>query len=466
MSKFSADANKKPKDIVIIGGVAAGTSAASKAKRINPDANVTIIQQESTVSYGSCGLPYVLEGLIDDFSELIARTADEFQRKYGISILLNTSALKILPSEKQIIVSDFVSKNKEANKIIGYDSLVIATGANAIIPALHGIENINNGMFTLRTLNDGIAIKSFLENNSPNSCVVVGAGLIGVEIVEAFKKQGLEVTLVGSGISILPKIIDTDISLIVKQELQNNGIKIILGERVEKILGDQKFQGVVTNKGKTILSDFLVLGTGVKPNSEIASDAGIKLGISNAIKVDKYMQTNISNIFAAGDCATAENYVTGKDTYLPLGTTANKQGRVAGENSAGGQAIFRGIAGSAITKTFDLFIGKTGLSTEEARKNGFDPIETDINSITRAGYYPDSKLILIKILADKKTQQILGAQIIGGEGVKGRIDVVALALLKKATINDLWSYDACYVPPISPVWEPLNIVASNLSKFV
>jgi NADPH-dependent 2,4-dienoyl-CoA reductase/sulfur reductase-like enzyme len=466
MTKFSADANKKPKDIVIIGGVAAGTSAASKAKRINPDANVTIIQQESTVSYGSCGLPYVLEGLIDDFSELIARTADEFQSKYGISILLNTSALKILPSEKQIIVSDFVSKNKEANKIIGYDSLVIATGANAIIPALQGIENINNGMFTLRTLNDGIAIKSFLENNSPNSCVVVGAGLIGVEIVEAFKKQGLEVTLVGSGNSILPKIIDTDISLIVKQELENNGIKIILGERVEKFLGDQKFQGVVTNKGKTILSDFLVLGTGVKPNSEIASDAGIKLGISNAIKVDKYMQTNISNIFAAGDCATAENYVTGKDTYLPLGTTANKQGRVAGENSAGGQAIFRGIAGSAITKTFDLFIGKTGLSTEEARKNGFDPIETDINSITRAGYYPDSKSILIKILADKKTQQILGAQIIGGEGVKGRIDVVALALLKKATINDLWSYDACYVPPISPVWEPLNIVASNLSKFV
>ncbi len=466
MTKFSADANKKPKDIVIIGGVAAGTSAASKAKRINPDANVTIIQQESTVSYGSCGLPYVLEGLIGDFSELIARTADEFQSKYGIDILLNTSALKIIPSKKQIIVSDSVYKEKNINKIISYDSLVIATGAGAVIPALQGIENINNGMFTLRTLNDGIAIKSFLENNRPNSCVVVGAGLIGVEIVEAFKKQGLEVTLVGSGNSILPKIIDTDMSLIVKQELENNGIKIVLGERVEKILGDQKFEGVVTNKGKTILSDFLVFGTGVKPNSEIAFDAGIKLGISHAIKVDKYMHTNISNIFAAGDCATAENYVTGKDTYLPLGTTANKQGRVAGENSAGGQAIFRGIAGSAITKTFDLFIGKTGLSTEEARKNGFDPIETDINSITRAGYYPDSKSISIKILADKKTQQILGAQIIGGEGVKGRLDIVALALLKKATINDLWSYDACYVPPISPVWEPLNIIASNLSKFV
>ncbi|MGB9167871.1 MAG: FAD-dependent oxidoreductase [Nitrososphaeraceae archaeon] len=464
MTKFPGIGNKKPKYIVIIGGVAAGTSAASKAKRINPDANITIIQQEPIVSYGSCGLPYVLEGIIDDFSELIARPAEEFRSKYGINILLNTSALKILPSKKEIIVRDYVSKNIEDNKIISYDSLVIATGASATIPSLQGIENINSGMFTLRTLNDGIAIKRFLGKNRPNSCIVVGAGLIGVEIVESFKKQGLEITLVGSGNSILPKIIDTEMSLIVKQELENNGIKIILGERVEKILGNQNFQGVVTNKGKTILSDFLVFGTGVKPNSEIASDAGIKLGINKAIKVDRYMQTNISNIFAAGDCATAENYVTGKDTYLPLGTTANKQGRVAGENSAGGKAIFRGIAGSAITKTFGLFIGKTGLSTEEARKNGFDPVETSINSITRAGYYPDSKSISIKIVADKKTEQILGAQIIGGEGVKGRIDVVALALLKKATINDLSSYDACYVPPISPVWEPMNIVASNLSK--
>ena len=466
MNKFSGDENKKPKDIVIIGGVAAGTSAASKAKRINPNANITIIQQEPIVSYGSCGLPYVLEGIIDDFSELIARPAEEFRNKYGINILLNTLALKILASKKQIIVTDCMSKKKEGNKKIDYDSLVIATGASAIIPSLQGIENINSGMFTLRTLNDGIAIKRFLENNSPNSCIVVGAGLIGVEIVEAFKKKGLDVTLVGSGNSILPKIIDTEMSLIVKQELENNGIKIILGERVEKILGNQKFHGVVTNKGKTILSDFLVLGTGVKPNSEIASDAGIKLGINSAIKVDRYMQTNISNIFAAGDCATAQNYVTGRDTYLPLGTTANKQGRVAGENSAGGKAIFRGIAGSAITRTFGLFIGKTGLSTEEARKNGFDPVETSINSITRAGYYPDSKSILIKIVADKKSEQILGAQIIGGEGVKGRIDVVALALLKKATINDLSSYDACYVPPTSPVWEPINIVASNLSKSV
>lgn len=466
MTKFSGETNKRPKDIVIIGGVAAGTSAASKAKRIDPDANVTIIQQESIVSYGSCGLPYVLEGLIDDFSELIARPAEEFQIKYDIDILLNTRALKILPSEKQIIVRDGVSKNKEANRIIDYDSLVIATGAGAIIPPLQGIENINSGIFTLRTLIDGITIKRFLENKHPNSCIVVGAGLIGVEIIEAFKKKGLEVTLVGSGNSILPKIIDPEMSLVVEQELENNGIKLILGERVEKILGNQNFQGVVTNKGKTILSDFLVFGTGVKPNSEIASDAGIKLGINNAIKVDRYMQTNISNIFAAGDCATAENYVTGKDSYLPLGTTANKQGRVAGENSAGGKAIFRGIAGSAITKTFGLFIGKTGLSTEEARKNGFDPVETSINSITRAGYYPDSKSISIKIVADKKTEQILGAQIIGGEGVKGRIDVVALALLKKATINDLSSYDACYVPPISPVWEPMNIVASNLSKSV
>jgi NADPH-dependent 2,4-dienoyl-CoA reductase/sulfur reductase-like enzyme len=206
----------------------------------------------------------------------------------------------------------------------------------------------------------------------------------------------------------------------------------------------------------------ILLGTGVRPNSEIAMDAGIDLGYANAIKVDESMRTNISNIFAAGDCATAKSYVTGKDTYLPLGTTANKQGRIAGENAVGGNAIFRGIAGSVISKSFDLYFGKTGLSFEEALKEGFEPAEETIESITRSGYYPDNKPIWIKIVSDKKSKgRVLGTQIVGGEDVKGRIDLVALALLLNADIADLASYDACYVPPASPVWEPLIIAASQ-----
>jgi NADPH-dependent 2,4-dienoyl-CoA reductase/sulfur reductase-like enzyme len=244
-------------------------------------------------------------------------------------------------------------------------------------------------------------------------------------------------------------------------------VKIILGERVEEILRkDGRIKGIITSGKRNIDSDFIVLGTGVRPNSEIARDAGVELGYANAIKVDEYMRTNIPDIFAAGDCATARNYITNKDTYIPLGTTANKQGRVAGENVAGGNTKFRGIAGSAITKVFDLFVGKTGLTSEEGIRNGFDPVEELIESITRAGYYPGNKPIWIKIVADRKSGRVLGSQIVGGEGVKERIDLIALALLLKADIRDLASFDACYVPPASPVWEPINIAASQTAKLV
>jgi NADPH-dependent 2,4-dienoyl-CoA reductase/sulfur reductase-like enzyme len=275
----------------------------------------------------------------------------------------------------------------------------------------------------------------------------------------------MDVTLVEMADHVLPTMLDKNMAKIVERELEDNGVRIILGERVEEILGvDGQVNGIKTNTKREINSDFIVLGTGVKPNSEIARDAGAELGSANAIKVDEHMKTNIPDVFAAGDCVTARNYITNKDLYLPLGTTANKQGRVAGENAAGGNAKFRGIAGSAITKVFDLFIGKTGLTKEDALRNGFDPIEEVIEDITRARYYPDNKAIWIKIVADRKSGRVLGSQIVGGEGVKERIDLIALALLLKADIRDLAGYDACYVPPASPVWEPVNIVASQAVK--
>jgi NADPH-dependent 2,4-dienoyl-CoA reductase/sulfur reductase-like enzyme len=289
-------------------------------------------------------------------------------------------------------------------------------------------------------------------------------------MVEAFKKRvrgvgGMDVTLVEMADHVLPTMLDKNMAKIVERELEDNGVRIILGERVEEILGvDGRVSGIKTNTKREINSEFIVLGTGVKPNSEIARDAGVELGSANAIKVDEHMKTNIPDIFAAGDCATARNYITNKDMYLPLGTTANKQGRVAGENAAGGNAKFRGIAGSAITKVFDLFIGKTGLTKEDALRNGFDPVEEVMEDITRANYYPNNKPIWIKIVADRMSGRVLGSQIVGGEGVKERIDLIALALLLRADIRDLASYDACYVPPASPVWEPVNIAASQVAK--
>jgi NADPH-dependent 2,4-dienoyl-CoA reductase/sulfur reductase-like enzyme len=503
-SNYRSDAKKK---ILIIGGVAAGTSAASKARRIDPNADIRIIQEEPVVSYGACGFPYVIEGVIDDFSKLIARSAEEFERKYNIDIIENTHAFKIDVDNKQVYaeaLSDTDNNNNNNNDnlnsksnsntqmIFDYDSLVITTGARSVIPNIKGIivnKEISNtnvyrnsimvkGLLFLRNYGDGFHIRDSIKDSK--SCVIVGAGLIGIEMAEAFRRRGIDVTIIEMDDRVLPSLLDKDMAEIVEKELENNGVKVILGEGLQEVVTSSPPQSssstsspetrylerIRTSKNKEIAADLLLLGTGVRPNSEIAKAAGIQIGVANAIKVDEHMRTNIPDIFAAGDCATARNYITIKDVYLPLGTTANKQGRVAGENAAGGNAEFKGIAGSVITKTFDLYIGKTGLDKQEASEYGFDPIEKEIKSVTRAGYYPNNKSISIKLVADRKSRRVLGTQIVGGEGVKGRIDLIAFALLMKATIDDLVNYDACYVPPSSPVWEPINIAASQTTKLL
>jgi NADPH-dependent 2,4-dienoyl-CoA reductase/sulfur reductase-like enzyme len=505
----SNDRSKGKKKILIIGGVAAGTSAASKARRIDPNADIKIIQEEPVVSYGACGIPYVIEGVIDDLSNLIARSAEEFERKYNIDIIENARAVKIDVDNKQVYVEALSSTDSNSNNnndgsnsksnsntlmIFDYDSLVIATGARSVIPNIKGIiinkeisstnsyrsSTMVKGLLLLRNYGDGFYIRNSIEEDS-KSCVIVGAGLIGIEMAQAFLRRGKYITIIEMADRVLPSLLDKDMAEIVKKELENNGVKVILGEGLQEVVTSSSpphssssasspevryLERIRTNKNKEIVADLLLLGTGVRPNSEIAKAAGIEIGVANAIKVDEHMRTNIPDIFAAGDCATARNYIINKDAYLPLGTTANKQGRVAGENAAGGNAEFKGIAGSVITKTFDLYVGKTGLDKQEALQNGFDPIEKEIKSVTRAGYYPNKKSISIKVVADRKSQRVLGAQIVGGEGVKGRIDLVAFALLMRATVEDLVNYDACYVPPASPVWEPLNIAASQTAKLL
>ena len=459
------------KKILVFGGVAAGTSAASKAKRIDPDADVKIIQDERVVSYGACGIPYVIEGIVSDFQELIERSADIFKKEYQIDVITNTRAQRIDRDKKEVYTIDLQNR---VETIYEYDSLVIATGARAIIPNIKGVDQTDgDDIFLIRNYEDGLKIYDSKKTKNASTCVVVGAGLVGLEMIEAFMKRKarrkMDITVVEMSDHVLPTMLDKNMAKIVQRELESNGVKVITGEQVEEIVGnsisrDDNVKTIKTNTNRQIDTDFILLGTGVRPNSEIAKDTGIDLGYANAIKVNDYMRTNIPDIFSAGDCATARSYITNENMYIPLGTTANRQGRVAGENAAGGDARFRGIAGSAITKVFDLYIGKTGLTKQEALNYGFDPIEEEIESVTRAGYYPDSKPIWIKIIADRKSGRILGSQIVGGEGVKERIDLIALALLLKADLRDLSSYDACYVPPASPVWEPLNIAASQTAK--
>jgi NADPH-dependent 2,4-dienoyl-CoA reductase/sulfur reductase-like enzyme len=375
----SNDRSNGKRKILIIGGVAAGTSAASKARRIDPDADIKIIQEEPVVSYGACGIPYVIEGVIDDFSKLIARSEDEFERKYNIDIIENTRAVKIDADNKQVYAqalsdTDSNNYNNDDNSnsksnfnslmILDYDSLVIATGARSVIPNIKGIivnKEISNtniyrssamvkGLLLLRNYGDGFYMRDSIKEDS-KSCVIVGAGLIGIEMAQAFRRRGIDVTIIEMADRVLPSLLDRDMAEIVKKELENNGVKVILGEGLQEVVTSSSsphsssstsspearyLERIRTSKKKEIASDLLLLGTGVRPNSEIAKAAGIEVGFANAIKVDEHMRTNIPDIFAAGDCATARNYITIRDAYLPLGTTANKQGRVAGENAAGG----------------------------------------------------------------------------------------------------------------------------------
>jgi NADPH-dependent 2,4-dienoyl-CoA reductase/sulfur reductase-like enzyme len=400
------------------------------------------------------------------------KTSRCIQKKYQIDVITNSYAQKIDRVKKEVHVIDL---QNGLETIYEYDSLVVATGARAILPNINGINQKvggDYGVFLIRNYEDGIKIYDSTKIKNASTCVITGAGLVGLEMVEAFKKRStgskMDITVVEKNDHLLPTVLDKQMASIVQRELEDNGVKVITGERVEEILGSSSTDGDVksirTNTNRQIDTDFILLGTGVRPNSGIAKDADIELGFADAIKVDECMRTNVPDIFAAGDCATARSYITNEDTYIPLGTTANRQGRVAGENAAGGSARFRGIAGSVITKVFGLYIGKTGLIRQDALNYGFDPIEEGIKSITRARYYPDNKSIWIKIIADRKSGRILGSQIVGGEGVKERIDLIALAILLKADIRDLASYDACYVPPTSPVWEPVNIAASQAAK--
>jgi len=440
----------------VIGGVAAGSSAAAQAKRTDPLSDVKIIQEENVVSYGACGMPYVIGGVVEKFDNLIIRSVKEFEEKYHIKIIQNTMATKIIPDKKTVHAKNILT-GKEFS--FNYDKLIIATGARAVKPPISGIDG--NNVFSLRTLSDGLELKENIDNKK--SCILIGAGLVGLEMAEAFRKKDLNVTIIEMTDTILPKMINEKFSKVLNQHLTENKITLRLGEKVVDIKDSVGGKIVKTDKG-TVSGDFVLIGVGVRPNSEIAQNAGIKLGVAGAIKVDDHMMTNINDIFAAGDCTVAKNYITGKESYLPLGTTANKQGRIAGQNAAGQNKSFRGIAGSAITKAFDLYIGKTGLSTEEARQEGFNPIEKEIEGITRASYYPDKKPIWINLIADKDSGRVLGAQIVGSEFVKARIDEIALALLLGAKVEDIANFDWCYVPPASPVWDPLGIAALQVSK--
>lgn len=438
--------------LVVVGGDAAGMSAAAKAKRMDSDMDVVVFERQDYVSFGLCGLPYYIEGKVDNLEDLIAITAEEFREKRDVDVRLNHEVTDIDPEEKSVIVRDVESEEKN----VGYDKLLISTGVHARIPDLPGVDLEN--VFTLHWLEDGKKIRSYLEEENPKKAVLT-AGYIGLETAEALRERGVEVTLLAKYNRVLP-MVDEKISDPIDEELNDHGVDIRKDSKATGFEGngEGKLRKVITGD-EEIDVDFAILSIGVEPTVEIAEDAGVEIGGTGAISVNERMETNLEDIYAAGDCVETNHIVSGERVNIPLGDTANRQGRVAGENIAGGDVTFPGVQGTAITKVFDLGVARTGLSEREAERSKFDYISSTIETSSRAFYYPENKKLLVKFIVEENTGRLLGAQMAGKEGISQRIDVCASLVYNEMKVQEIQNMDFAYAPPFSPAWDPVQTAA-------
>ena len=450
---------------VVIGGVAAGMSAASRAKRNKPDMEVVVLERGNFVSYGSCGLPYFVSDLVKDVQGLVVYDASFFREKRGIEVLIRHEVTRIDPNKKIVF-----ARNLEGGEEItlGYDKLAICTGASPVYPELPGIDLKN--IFVIRTAEDGVFLKDFIGEAAPRTAVIIGAGLIGLEMAEALRARGLEVAVIKRPGRNILKIFDDDMAQLVEDELKRKGVELVKDAVIQGFEGDSEGRArLVVLEGKSYPVDLVLLATGSRPNSALAREAGLEVAPNGTIVVDERMQASNPDIFAAGDCVGQRHLITGKDVYIPRGTTANKQGRVAGENASGGNDVFKGIVGTAVSKIFDLTVARTGLSSAEAAAEGYDFVTSTVAHPSHGDTYPDPEPedITIKLVMDKKTGKLLGAQMIGKIGVAKRIDVFAAALQSGMTVEETSRLDLSYSPPFAPVWDPILVAANvGLRKLV
>ena len=445
--------------IIIIGAVAAGTSAAAKARRNDENAEIKIFDMDSEISYSGCGLPYYIGTEIESREQLVPRDAKFFKKKYNVDVYTRHQVLEINKSEKFITV-----KNMDSQEVFNesYDKLVIATGAKTVVPNIQGMNKFN--IFTLRNVGSADSIRNFLVNIIPKNAVIVGSGFIGLELVENFMARGINVTVIEMADHVMASL-DKDIAIYLEDYLKKKGVNLILNDSVDRLEGDSSVSRVVLKSGKTIDTDFVVMSIGVRPNVELARNAGVKLGQTGAIKVNTRMQTNIEDIYACGDCAESYSIITNKPIYRPLGSTANKMGRIAGDQITGGNLEFRGILGTGIFKVFDMAVAQTGLSEKEAIMEGYD-VEVCHNIKPDKPEYFHGKEMVIKAVADKKTGKVLGVQIIGESGVDKRIDVFATAVSFGAKVEDLFHLDLAYAPPFSTTKDPVMYTGMILDNAI
>jgi len=436
--------------IVIIGAVAAGTSAATEARRNNKEAEINIYEKDKYISYSGCGMPYYISNEFNNFDSLVPRDPKFFKDKNNINIFINHEVLSINANDKSMVV-----KNLLTGEIINdtYDKLVIATGATAKDTQLKGSERDN--VFNLRNINHMNSIKSFIEKKTPKSAAIIGSGFIGIEMCESFKNLGMDVTLIAR--SVITKGFDRDMTTMIEEYLKEKGVNVFTNTSVNEING----QGVILGDKTLIKADIILLATGIQPNVELAKSIGVELGVTGAIKVDKQMQTNIEDVYSCGDCIEVFNAITGKELYRPLGSTANKTGTIAGSNITGKNEEFRGILGTGIFRLFNMTVGQTGFSEEEAVKQGIEVVASVDKRINKPEYM-DGKNIIIKTVAEKNTSRLIGAQVIGFEGVDKRLDVLITAITLKAKAEDLIHLDLAYSPPYSTPRDPLYYTGVKL----
>lgn len=442
--------------LVVIGGDAAGMSAASKVRREQPGREITVFERSPHTSYSACGMPYYIAGLVDEADKLVARSPEKFREKFNIDVRIRHEVLAIDPAAQRVLVRD-LSRGSET--LEAYDQLLIATGAEAIFPPLPGSEA--EGIFSLSTLASGIKVYEFMDQQLPRTAVVVGGGYIGLEMAEALVRQGLQVTLIEKGEQVMGTL-DPDMGALVSEALREIGVTLHLNESlVGYEVANGKVSAVITDQ-RTVPADMVIVGLGTRPNSRLAADAGIVLGEKGAIRVNPRQQTSEANIWAAGDCAESFHLISRRPFHIALGTVANKQGTVAGTNLAGGYATFPGVVGTAVSKICKFEVARTGLTEREISGLGLLYRTAVIKSKTRAGYYPGAGWIMVKLLAEQGSGRLLGGQIVGLEGAAKRIDVLATALTAGMTVQQIVDLDLSYAPPFSPVWDPVQIAARKL----
>lgn len=437
--------------VVIIGGVAGGATAAARIRRLDEQAEIVVFERSGFVSYANCGLPYYIGGTIEDESDLTLQTPESFWKRFRVRMKVHHEVTEIHPEEKTVTVKDLDSGTVFTE---AYDKLLLSPGAKPIKPGLDGIEN--SRIFTLRTVEDTLKIKNYLTTYHPKSAVVVGGGFIGIEVAENLKESGVDVTLVEASDQLMAPF-DRDMASFIHAQVRKNGVHLMLGHTVEGFADTDQGIAVRLKSSGTISADIVVMAIGVTPETALAKAAGLAVGIRGSIVVNNRMETSVPDIYAVGDAVQIKNFVTNTDTLISLAVPANKQGRIAADNICGGDSHYTGGQGSSIIKIFDMTATATGINEKTAKALGIDTDKVILSPMNHAGYYPGGELMTMKVLFEKETYRILGAQIIGFQGVDKRIDVLATAIRARMKAHQLIDLDLAYAPPYSSAKDPVNM---------